>query len=802
MNEKYEDKLWSQIEILHQKNKRQQVSFNYFIDMLNKFQEACFEFSKNIQNILSKTHEIIENHSTTMYESIEKFVILYETFNKEFKEAQNAIKTQIIDQILKPTNDLFNKEKEYYNSYNKIKTLYNSSKVSLDKCKQNYDNNMKLCESAIFNSKQIDVMIYAGEEEKIKNAKSANNSIKNTKPIEEKYITAVESANKCREVEIKGHTKLLQFYQKMDINFYEKIKYGIGIYLAVANKMCKNIVNASEFLGAAYNKISIEKDIMDFIRDNKVEKNVQSVSEFIPYVPSADPTNKKEDSSKLDIYYEVMKTLKSNFKDIRNDIDIEEETKKKRLRYLCERIFKIGSSVSFSKEEKNELLAFLEIPSYKKYFIVVLSRQRTKGRFKRSESLVRDLADILLKILDLAEKEKDYESAKNCIILSQTYFYEKGEDKKKKDKNESLKKIYLFEFIKNNEWLKSNEFWDGLITLMINVEVKKNEETAAKQGIEETETMIKSRLSNICFSQLITFTSNMLDFGIDKVEVEKIVDDYCKKYEIQKEFIEVIYSNINTKSQEIKEAQNKTKISIRKNSENKEVDKTKEANKEKNAESKEKKDNIKEENIIKDDNIKNKKEEIKEENKNNEANTIVKEENKKDEANTIVKEENKKDEVNAIVKEENKNDEVNTIIKEESKIDDNKEKEQLNEVKVENEIKSEENINIESNEKKEQIENVEKIENKKDIITKENEVDVKNDKIEDNKKEINIINEEEKKEEINNENKNINQEIQKNEDNIEINNNENKDIKSDENKNESIQQEDDSKKTDDNQNLE
>ena len=789
MNEKYEDKLWSQIEILHQKNKRQQVSFNYFIDMLNKFQEACFEFSKNIQNILSKTHEIIENHSTTMYESIEKFVILYETFNKEFKEAQNAIKTQIIDQILKPTNDLFNKEKEYYNSYNKIKTLYNSSKVSLDKCKQNYDNNMKLCESAIFNSKQIDVMIYAGEEEKIKNAKSANNSIKNTKPIEEKYITAVESANKCREVEIKGHTKLLQFYQKMDINFYEKIKYGIGIYLAVANKMCKNIVNASEFLGAAYNKISIEKDIMDFIRDNKVEKNVQSVSEFIPYVPSADPTNKKEDSSKLDIYYEVMKTLKSNFKDIRNDIDIEEETKKKRLRYLCERIFKIGSSVSFSKEEKNELLAFLEIPSYKKYFIVVLSRQRTKGRFKRSESLVRDLADILLKILDLAEKEKDYESAKNCIILSQTYFYEKGEDKKKKDKNESLKKIYLFEFIKNNEWLKSNEFWDGLITLMINVEVKKNEETAAKQGIEETETMIKSRLSNICFSQLITFTSNMLDFGIDKVEVEKIVDDYCKKYEIQKEFIEVIYSNINTKSQEIKEAQNKTKISIRKNSENKEVDKTKEANKEKNAESKEKKDNIKEENIIKDDNIKNKKEEIKEENKNNEANTIV-------------KEENKKDEVNAIVKEENKNDEVNTIIKEESKIDDNKEKEKLNEVKVENEIKSEENINIESNEKKEQIENVEKIENKKDIITKENEVDAKNDKIEDNKKEINIINEEEKKEEINNENKNINQEIQKNEDNIEINNDENKDIKSDENKNESIQQEDDSKKTDDNQNLE
>lgn len=69
------------------------------------------------------------------------------------------------------------------------------------------------------------------------------------------------------------------------------------------------------------------------LKKNKVEKKVQSASEFIPYVPSADPTNKKDDSSKLDFYYKVMKTLKSNFKDIRNDIDIEEETKKKRLRY-------------------------------------------------------------------------------------------------------------------------------------------------------------------------------------------------------------------------------------------------------------------------------------------------------------------------------------------------------------------------------------------------------------------------------------------------------------------------------------
>ena len=718
MNEKYEDKLWGQIELLHQKNKRQQTSFNYFMDMLNKFQEACSEFSKNIQGILSKGHEIIEYHSTSMFEAVEKFINLFEIFNKEFKEAQNVIKKQIIDQILKPTNDLFNKEKDFYNSYNKCKTHYVNSRLALDKCRQNYENGMKLCENFIFNSKQIDFMIYAGEEEKVKNAKNANNSIKNTKPIEEKYISAIDTTNKAREAEIKKHTELLQFYQKMDINFYEKIKYGIGIYLSVALKTCKNILSTSELLENEYNKISVEKDVLDFIEKNKVEKKGPRVSKFIPYVPQADPTNRKEETVKLDIYYEVIKTLKANFKDIRNDIDMEEETKRKRLRYLCERIFKFGNNVSFSPEEKSELLSFLEIPNYRKYFIVVLSKQRTKGRFKRSESLVKDLAEILLRILDLAEKEKDYESAKNCIILSQTYFYEKGDEKKKKDKNDSLKKIYLFEFIKNNSWLRSNDFWDGLITLMINVEVKKNQESSAKQGIEETEKFVKSRLSNICFSQLLTFTSNMIEFGMDKKEVQKLVDDYTQRFEIQKELSETIYANIIAKSEEIEEAIAKDK-STNKNNQNKENPTAKE---------------VKTENIIKEENIK-KDEEIKEENKNEEAKDIIKEENKNEENN------------------------------------ENKEKEQINEVKTENENKIEENKEIELNEKKE-----EKIENKEIEINKENEINDKKEEIEEkneneeNKKEINTINEEEKKEEIN---KVVNEENKINEENDE---NKNEDI--------------------------
>ena len=579
MDEKYEDNMWGEIDILHQKSRRQNVSFNYFIDMLNKFQDACLDFSKNVQNILIKRHEIIEYHSTSMYNATDKFVQIYELFSKEFKDLHNTIKKQIVEPIFKPTSELFIKENELYNIYNDLHNKYNNSKLKMEKCYKNYIINMKLCENFIFNSKQMDLMIYAGENEKIKNLKNANNSIKNTKPFEEKYIVSVEKTNKDRENEIKYQNELLQFYQKLDTNFYEKVKTGIGLYLSVINKTINSLLFASQILGQNYEKISIEKDIKDFIYKNKVPKKVQELSKFIPYKPFSDPTYRKEEANKLDIYFEVIKTLRNNFKDIRLDIDMEEEEKRKRLRYLCERIFKIGSNVSFSREEKKELLEFLEKPSFKNYFILVLTRQRTKGRFKRSESLVRDLSDLLLKILELAEKEKDYESAKNCIILSQTYFYEeKNENKKMKENGKTeLKKIYLFELIKNNKWLKSFEFWDGLVDLMINNEIEKNKESNRRQGIKDSENLRQDRLSNICFSQLLTFTSNMIEFGMDRKDAEVIVVKYSEQYDVTKELKETIYTNIEMKIQELNQLANK----VHKNNEEKEKNENKDNNEEK-----------------------------------------------------------------------------------------------------------------------------------------------------------------------------------------------------------------------------
>ena len=214
---------------------------------------------------------------------------------------------------------------------------------------------------------------------------------------------------------------------------------------------------------------------------------------------------------------------------------MEEEDKKRRLRFLTSRIFKINTD--FPEEEKKELIEYIKEASFRKYFILMLSKQRIKGRYKRSKKLIDDLSDILNKILEIDEKEKDYEEAKNCIILSQTYFYEiKKEDKK-------LYKYYLFNRIKHNKWLNSIEFWENLLVTMVEIEIKNSEKSIKKYNLSEKHK--KNALNNIGFSQLLTYSQNMLEFGINKEDVISFVKKFIDKYEVSQEYSSTILDNIN-----------------------------------------------------------------------------------------------------------------------------------------------------------------------------------------------------------------------------------------------------------------
>ena len=556
MTEKYEDKLWGKIDFLHEKAIREQNNLNIFSEIINKFQHCLLDFSKSIDNIKNRKANLIEEKDSTVNLLLINFKQVIKSHISEFKECGEYMKTTILSSIIQANDGKYSAEKEMYSKYNKIKNIYQNCKANVEKSKKEFENSAKLCEKNIFNLVQLKTVSFEDSDDITKTEERVNLSIANTKNLEDKYYKCVEEANNARENEIQKQNELLKYYQIMHTDFYLKMNCVISYFIPMVKKMYASIMLSLDALDKRCRDIKIGDDINNFIEKNKTDLKPDEPIKFIPYYPKADISNKsisgndKKDLENLDINYKVILTLNNNLRDIRKDLNMEEEKKKHRLRFLCTKIFKIGPGMAFKKDEKKELISMLKDPFYKAYFLITLSKQRTKGRFQRSETLLNDLSEILHFILDESQKIKDYESAKNCIILSQTFFFEK---QNKKNKNEK-KKLYLFEFIKNYKWLKSLDFWEGIIEYMIQNEITKNEEINKKNNVEETPEDVKSRLSNIGFSQVLSYTNSMIEFDIDKDDIFKVVDTFVKKYEIDPLMCKSIYENIkNTNHQELDE---------------------------------------------------------------------------------------------------------------------------------------------------------------------------------------------------------------------------------------------------------
>lgn len=668
MVEKYEENLWGKINFLHEKAESEHNGLILLSDIIKKFTNAISEFSKAIENIENKKYKIIQDKDSTVYKISHLFKQAINCHLTEFKECSEHIKITVIEPIIKKIDENYIKEKELYDEYNRIKNNLNNCHINLDKAKKEFYSNAKLCEDNIYNYYQLQTLYFTDSNNETAMSKERMLlSIRNTKQLENKYIQNLDETNMTRENEIKKQKELLQFYQKINTDFYSKVKCMITYILPLTKKMYSSILQTFEILEDKCKKVNIQQDINDFIQKNKSNDKPDNPIVFIPYTPNANldennttTGNERKDLQKLDINYHVISVLKDNFIDIRKDINIEEENDKFKLRNLCTKIFKIGRV--FQEEEKKELLNFLSEKKFKDYFLLVLSRQRTKSRFKRTKTLIKDLSDILNYILEHSEKEKDFGSARSCIILSQTFYYEINNKKK-----------YIYHFIKNNKWLKTLEFWEGLIEYMIQQEIASSQEMEKNNKIIEKEESIREKRNNIIFSQLITFCSVMIDFTIKKVEIKKISEFFVKKYELDKTFTDTLDETIKNLPDEIEDdsdlcdEQNEKDFKIYKSqtSKNLSVNKEKILNEETNNK-----------NIIQKEQTK--KEEDKNDNGNNLIDKKIEENDKKNEENIKETEENgKKNEDNEKKNEENdKKKEENDKMDEENINKENKEEEE------------------------------------------------------------------------------------------------------------------------------
>ena len=537
----FEECIWNQYEPLHKRYKRKYEYFDNAIDIFSRILSSLKDHQKVINTIISKNFILFPEQDFTQANALNSIKKALELELSQVSLNIELLKKTLTEQFRKQKEESRVLEKDAHTQFLKILSKYNDSKAVMEKLKTKYHQSAKLAESSLRTSKTMKIKdVNNTPETQITIQKledKAKELLIEAKKNLDKYSVSVREANKNREDAIEKQTNILKLYEYLESKDGELIS---NIFNSLYNRLKEENEAKCELLKemeTIIKNIDIKKDKNSIKNNFHSEEKPDDLINLAQYEPHID-FEKASNPEEYKINHEIIVTMKSIIPDLMPNFDIEKENKKQEMRELSKKIFAIN--VPFTDDEKKKLMAYLEEKWSQTYFLIYLSRQRTNGRFARTQKLVKDLAEILTLILETSEKEKDYEAARNCMILSQTYYFEE------KDKDGNPKKKYLLEYIVTNQWLRTPGFWRGLIEKMISLETKKYADGNPEQPslFDQTNEKSRDRLSNICFSQLLPYSNNMKEFYMDDRIIVKIIDEFVEKYHINKEFADSIYGGV------------------------------------------------------------------------------------------------------------------------------------------------------------------------------------------------------------------------------------------------------------------
>ena len=591
---------------------------------------GCFnELNKNLIDF-SKKLIFLNSNFTNITTTLEEQNI-HETCKLIYQKIINELgqNNHLVEDIIKNLNEhlkAFNHEKTLYDDFKKTNKELQDEKERLVKNKDLYHKAGKEAEAKIKKFVQINFNQLSNLPEELK--PELNNIVSPPIKTLNNYTLSVEKVNQFVNKYNHKQSKLLEYLPDLgseDGVFFFRI---VKLYLE-SLEAGEKYLNLNKKQMNDSKTVETNSKLKELIEINDIYKRNEQPVELIQYQSDLEFT-KCKDENQFNIFAKSVETIN---KYINNNIfknyDYNQELKK----------FEIGSKIKKLFNEKGEIdekmsqdfLDSLKDISLHKHVYVILSQLRTSNKFQKSKSLINLLGKCFNILLDNAQANKLYENAKNCIILSQTYYYSEDDNKTK---------IYLFEYIKNHKWLTNPGFWRNLIDSNIKSEFERYQKSNPEidLNVEKNKNIpkrIKDKLSDIIFSQILPFTNNMVDFGIDKRIIVKIIDEFASKYSfISEHNLAATFGVVSENKEEIERLRKEYDPSLEPKTTNEEVEDKKEDLKE------DKKEDSKEEKK------EEKKEEANETKDKSQATSDVKEE-QKEENDVSSKEEsaeNKKDE--------------------------------------------------------------------------------------------------------------------------------------------------------------
>ena len=454
-------------------------------------------YLNHTKNILANFIKPLEGFIMNQCEISNEFSRLMKSYEKEFMNAYKQVEEKQLN--------FFQGGKSIENAINKLEKIKYKNK------KENYDKNI---EEKNINNNDID--IDDEEKEMIEKMNEILEKNKTTsKQLQLDYQEYIKKANVEREKYIKLSENLYDKVQRLDEEFIKQMKTKIIFLTENELKLIDNIKNNISSTLQLSKEINVENEINLFINSKSTKFSHPKLFEYVDYNPYIILRNRKGhiDAIESEISSKIVECLKETFKyDKTKDNLIQEEN----IKFINDTVNDIWDG---NKYNDNKLEKLFKDHIYRMNFLHMLNQYRVEGVFILQNESFQNFTKTLSSILEKSIIDKDYESIKYCMILSQTFYLQT-----------ETKKILLQSCMTQNEIWKQKDFWIDIIEYSINEEI--NTEKEYYVFLSENRESREKRIESAVISNLITFLFNMKLFGYSEDKSKLVIDQFIKKYNI------------------------------------------------------------------------------------------------------------------------------------------------------------------------------------------------------------------------------------------------------------------------------
>ena len=491
------------------------IELSYFTDNNSVKNNLSNDKKYSLDNIMNIFLESIKNESQLCKDYIKM------TKDKFMNNLEKNLKIQYdmnsnLNQLIKTYEKKFKKVIE---KLNEVKLDYEDAGKSVEKSKKE----LEIIKEEIKLQKEQDQIEINNVRHK-KCEEENNERIKEAKEKQKKYENYIVEANKEREKYIELSEKVYDLAQNLDNEYYKLIKNNMSSYINSKNEVLNKILENNKNLLNNIKLADFNFELEQFA-DSKFPKfSPPKPFTYEQYNPYLILRGRNDNAAKKKVYKVIVTEIYHLFlpetfelNHINNaDINSKDKINIDDLDYIRDVVHQIWNCNKFDSKKLNSLLKKADL---RLVFLRELNQYRVEGIFLLEKKSYDDLVSVFDVILNNSRREKDFESIKLCMILSQTFYKILTE------------KIFLQAEVKKNEIWKKRFFWEEIIEFSIKDEIHNTK--GFKIFLEENEEEREERVKQVVNSILITFSYNMQLFDVLKKERKEIINKFVNIYHIK-----------------------------------------------------------------------------------------------------------------------------------------------------------------------------------------------------------------------------------------------------------------------------